>query len=690
MAEASVFLADLRHNFSGILANDCMPLGVAYMKAVLDRDMPEVRSRIFAYPDRLLAALESEPPDVLMLSNYMWNEWLSLQFATIAKRIRPDMLVVMGGPNIHLEPHRQLAYLRAHPEIDVYVLGEGDFLAREVVRGFLEAGKSVRKVGESGLPSSLYRRDGEVARGDMWERATGIEEIPSPWLTGVLDECFDGKLAPLLETNRGCPFQCTFCVQGVRWYTKVHNFSKERIRQEIEYIGRRIHTVCPSMGFLRIADSNYGMFERDIEISSWIGEAQKKWDWPTYIDATTGKNRPERVIQSLEKANGAMVIYQAVQSLDDNTLRNIKRSNISKDAYAKVMIHVRGRGLRSLSDLILGLPGETLASHLASIGELVDAGTDEMHLFQAMLLKGSELETDESRAKYHFDGRFRVLPKNYGIYAGEKVFDCDEIIVGTDTLTFDEYLEARRYALALTIFWNNYTFEDAARLAKEFGIKPSAWVAHMRAAMERDQGGVLRLVEEFVEETKNELFPTREDCIAFYSKPENFERLVASEIGDNLMYKYRTIANFFAWPDVCRVAMEGTRELLVLQGADRVIVDFERLWNDFYTYILNKHTHGSTRERLLAPTRATFRYDIAGWIAAGMPHDPTRFKLPTPQEFEFALEPADARELDQLIAVWTLSLRGLTKGVTRIRRSALIRGCHPVERHRSESAVAPG
>ena len=39
-------------------------------------------------------------------------------------------------------------------------------------------------------------------------------------VTGVLDEFFDGKLAPLLETNRGCPFQCTFCVQGVRWYTK--------------------------------------------------------------------------------------------------------------------------------------------------------------------------------------------------------------------------------------------------------------------------------------------------------------------------------------------------------------------------------------------------------------------------------------------------------------------------------------
>jgi hypothetical protein len=529
-----------------------------------------------------------------------------------------------------------------------------------------------------------------VVRSEMWERAAAIEEIPSPWLSGVLDEFFDGKLAPLFETNRGCPFQCTFCVQGVHWYTKVHNFSKDRIRQEIEYIGRRIKTVCPSMGFLRIADSNYGMFERDIEISSWIGDAQKKWGWPTYIDATTGKNRPERVIQSLEKANGAMVIYQAVQSLDDRTLTNIKRQNISKEAYAQVMIHVRGRGLRSLSDLILGLPGETLESHLASIGELVDAGTDEMHLFQAMLLKGSELETAESRAKYHFDGRFRVLPKNYGVYAGEKVFDCDEIVVATDTLSFDDYLEARRFALTLTIFWNNYTFEDAARLARQFGIAPSAWIAHMRTAMERDDGPIRALLDDFVKETQNELFPTREACVQFYSKPENFERLVESEIGDNLMYKYRTIANFFLWPDVCRVAMEGTRELLLSRGADRAIADFARLWDDVYAYVLNKHAHGATREQLLASTTATLRYDVAGWMAAGMPHDSTPFRLPARQEFEFALDAADARELDRLIAVWTLSLRGLTKGVTRVRRSALIRTCRPRGSRSSgiESAVA--
>jgi len=345
---ASVYFADLRHNFSGLLANDCMPLGVAYMKAVVDRDMPDVRTRIFAYPDKLWAAMQDAPPDVLMLSNYMWNEYLSFHFAALMKRLRPETLVVMGGPNIPLEDDRQLAYMRAHPEVDLYALGEGDILAREIIRHFLDAGASLARFREREVPSSIYRRgDGEMARTGMWERERSLEEIPSPWLSGALDEFFDGKLAPLLETNRGCPFQCTFCVQGVRWYTKVHNFGKDRLREEIDYIGRRIKAESPSMGFLRIADSNYGMFERDVEISSYIGEAQKKYGWPTFIDATTGKNRPERVIESLEQVNGAIVLYQSVQSLDDDTLRNIKRQNISREAYEQVMIHIRGRGLRA-------------------------------------------------------------------------------------------------------------------------------------------------------------------------------------------------------------------------------------------------------------------------------------------------------------------------------------------------------
>src|SRR3954463_14872161 len=95
-----VYLGDLRYNHAGILANDCMPLGVAYLKAVMDRDNPDVVSRLFVYPDKLLAAIKDAPPDVLMLSNYVWNEALSHEFFRIARALNPNVITVMGGPNI--------------------------------------------------------------------------------------------------------------------------------------------------------------------------------------------------------------------------------------------------------------------------------------------------------------------------------------------------------------------------------------------------------------------------------------------------------------------------------------------------------------------------------------------------------------------------------------------------------------
>lgn len=674
--DVSVYLADLRHDYSGVLANDCMPLGVAYMKAVLDRDLPEARSRLFAYPGRLWDALREAPPDVLMLSNYMWNEDLSFQFAKLAKRVNPDMLVVMGGPNISLEDERKVEYLRARPWVDVYVLGEGDFLAREVVREYLAAGKSLARLHERTIPSSIHRRpDGEYVVNKLWDRQREVDEIPSPWLSGALDEFFDGRLAPMIETNRGCPFTCTFCVQGIRWYAKVHYFGKERLRQEIEYIAARVHADCPNMGTLRIADSNYGMFERDAEISEYIGRAQAQYGWPTFIDATTGKNRPERIIESLERMNGALVLYQAVQSLDDDALKNIKRSNIRKEAYEQIMIHVRGRGLRSLSDLILGLPGETLASHIQGIHSLLDAGTHEMHNFQSMMLKGSEMETLKVREEFGFTTRHRVLPKNFGVYAGDKVFDTDEIVVATDSLPFEHYLEARIYHLACSIFWNNSWFEDAVAFAHVFGVKPSRWIDAMVSSIKGDEGAVRKLLDDFVRETTQELFPTREACLAFYQKDENFERLRQGEIGDNLMYKYRALASFFVWPEIARGALEATYRLVVDEGAREQMPGFEEFWPDFARYVEARHAHGGTPESLLTGTRTTLRHDVAGWLAAGLPKDLTPFRLAVPLEVEFSLSDEGRRELEAALQTWGTSLKGLTKGVTRIRTAAQLREC---------------
>jgi len=680
-ATTTIYLADLRHNYSGVLSVDAQPLSVGFIKAVMDRELSDadIDVRLFAYPDVLLDAMHESPPDILMVSNYMWNESLGHFFLRCQKAMNPDGLAVMGGPNIYKEPDRQIDYVRSHPEIDVYICGEADFVATDLVRLYLENDRSIEALLECEIPSSVYKRRGEMVRTDTWPRRKAIDDIPSPYLSGIMDEFFDGKLAPMIETNRGCPFRCAFCVQGTEFYNKVNHFDLERLNEEIKYIAKQIHERCPSMGTLRIADPNFGMYPRDVQIAEFLGEVQRDYAWPTFIDATTGKNKPERIIECLEKVNGALVLYQAVQSLDDGVLRNINRSNIKLSSYETIMVHMRGRGLRSVSDLILGLPGESLESHVTSLYQLIDAGTDGAHCFQAMVLKGSDLETVEMREKYKYDTRFRVLPKNYGIYDGEKVFDIEEIIVGTDTLPFEDYVKCRKLHLAFSVFWNDSWFADVLEFMNSCNIPPSQWLSGMLEAMEADQGAVGTLLEDFVDETVNELFPSYEECAEFYGLDENFERLCRAEIGDNLMYKYRAKASFFVWDEVCACAMDKTREMVIESGAADQMEDFEGLWRDFHQYINARHASGRSVQEIITPADVNLTYDIDRWVSDGCPTDLDAYVFSSPEEWQFRLSEDGRSEIAAAFEVWSAELSGLTKLVTRVRISSQVRTAQPKE-----------
>jgi radical SAM superfamily enzyme YgiQ (UPF0313 family) len=676
-----VFLGDLRYNYGGILANDCMPLGVAYIKAVMDQENPgkEVESRIFVYPEPLLAALKENPPDVIMLSNYVWNETLTREFLVIAKQINPKTLTVMGGPNISLEPERQAEYLKRHPEIDVYVLGEGDFQGSAILQAYMNAGLSIRRFGQQSPESAVYRNpEGQVVVNPTRPRHREVEDIPSPWLTGIQDEFFDGRLAPMIETNRGCPFTCTFCVQGTKFYTKIHNFPVDRIKEEIHYVAQRIKQFSPNMGTLRIADSNYGMFERDIDISGYLGNMQRQYGWPTFIDATTGKNRPDRIIKSVEQVSGALVLYQAVQSLDEDVLRKVKRQTIKLEAYKALEVHIRGRGLRSNSDLILGLPGETVDSHLRALKTLLDNNIHQMHNFQAMMLKGSEMETLETRQMFGFETRFRVLPRNFGIVDGRKIFDVEEIIVATDSLPFEDYVTCRKWHLVSSVFWNDGWFDPVVRMVRACGIANSEWWSRMLPAMENGEPVIRAFLDSFVGETLGELFLTPEACIDFYSDDQNFAKLERGEIGDNLMYRYRAIASFHLWDVVCATAMAASRQLLEKHGVDHKIQNFDQFWNEFATYVRLTHASGRTTDEILSSDEAVLNYDFARWQTDGEAQNPENYRLAAPTRFVFELSEEGRREMEHSLSVWTTHVRGLSKLVTRIRVDSQVRSCRPI------------
>lgn len=692
---ARVLLADPRHTYAHTLASDSGPLGVGYMKAVMDRDLPGVDSRIFAYPDQVVRALRESPPDVLMTTNYCWNEHLSLHLARLVKRVNPNALVVLGGPNLPDEPERQIEYVRSHPEIDVYVVGEGDHLATEMVRRYLEADRSVADMTAGVLPSAVWRRpDGEVARNDVQERRRDLDDIPSPWLTGVMDPFFDGRLCPLWETNRGCPFTCTFCVQGTSYYTKVTYFDLERLREEIHYIARRIHERSPSIPTLQVADPNYGMYERDIEISSYIGETQKLYGWPTYINATTGKNRADRIIKSMEKVSGALILYQAVQSMDEDVLKNIKRSNIKLEGYSQILVELKARGLRSSSDLIVGLPGETLASHVRSLKKLIDAGINRLQNFQCLLLKGTELDRVDSREGFGFKTRHRAVQKSFGVYGGDPVIESEEIVVETDTMSYRDYLTARLYHLSTGIFLNHARLESLFSFAGHLGVtRGELFQAFTDGLLAVESGPVADLRQAFLDETEGELFPSREAVVEFYTRPENFERLARGEVGDNVMNKYCAVAWWRIWEDVDRVALDAAKRLLLDRGAAERIDGFEAFWADLERYQPCRYACGRTLDDLLAPVQTTLGHDLPRWVADGAPVEVSDYRLVRPTRTSFALTGKNRHDVEAAVRTWGLEVVGLSVMIRRTSPLMLERDVTLADatggRRRGTDALAP-
>ena len=227
-----------------------------------------------------------------------------------------------------------------------------------------------------------------------------------------------------------------------------------------------------------------------------------------------------------------------------------------------------------------------------------------------------------------------------------------------------------------SVFWNDSWFEDAVAFAQMFGVKRSEWFEAMLPAMKGARGPVREFLDSFVRETIGELFPTREACFEFYNTDENFQRLLSGEIGDNLMYKYRAIASFRIWPHICATAMEATRHLLTECGATSRIPDFDTFWDDFCSYMRAKHADGTSEEDILNPVRVKMTYDVAQWVADGMPMETDTYKLAEPEVFEFALSDEGAHQLGAALKVWTPTLKGLTKMVTRVRMAWQVRQAH--------------
>jgi hypothetical protein len=662
-----VWLADLTYTQQSVAA-EIMPQAIggiaAYAASQLDLRYP---IRLFKYPEALAAALESEPlPDVLGFSHYIWNARLSLAFARRVKECHPGVVTVFGGPHYPVRPEEQARFLRdLGPAVTFYVDREGERPFTDLLAALAEGGGSPDPVHGTVAGVHSIAPDGTAHMPPPGPRLASLAEVPSPYVTGLMDEFFDGRLIPTIQTNRGCPFSCSFCVEGTRYYSKVAKKVTDRVRDEIMYIGRKMVPLLAdetARNELLITDSNFGMFAEDLETCDAIMESQDTYGWPRYIDLTTGKNKRDRVLEALGRTRGSMTLSGSVQSLDATVLSAVRRSNIDIQQLMEVALAAAEQGTGTYSEVILGLPEDSKVAHFATLDQLLRAGFDRLNMFQLALLPGSDMWSGDHRERYGMTTRFRVVPRCFGRYrvlgATVSAAEIDEVCVELPSLPFEDYLDCRRMNLFIAACYNDGTLGGIVQLLRAYGVSVFEW---LRTMQELPMGPeVARVVRDFRTESASQLWDSPDELLAHAEA--NVDRYLAGEFGSNLLYTYRVRMLTVALDDVVDLAVRAAGMLLAeAAGAeDGLLGDFVRELGEFHRLRLSGVLSVSAAE----PRDHVARFDVDRFLRE--PGPVAGFRLPRAMRREFSLTPQQIATINGYLAQYGSTPWGVGRMLTKL------------------------
>lgn len=665
-APFNVWLCDLTYTQQTV-ASDIMPAAVGSIATYAEQELGDaIDVRIFKFPTSLAEALASDvPPRVIGFSNYAWNRDLCTQFAAVIKRKLPDIITVFGGPNYPTIAVEQEAFLRSHPMIDLYVVKEGEAAFTGLIKSLIEVDCDLDQLPDD-LPSvHRIKSDNGFHAAQTEDRLLDLSLIPSPYLTGKMDEFFDGVMLPIIQTNRGCPFKCTFCVEGQPYYSRVAKAKQERTKAELLYISERMSKLrADSKGRsdLHIADSNFGMYKEDLLTCEAIAEMQKTYDYPEYINVATGKNHKKRVLEAARMINGALRLSGSVQSLDLDVLENIQRSNINEQEIMELALEATEIGANVYSEIILGLPGDSLKAHFDTIRTVIDGAFNTVCLYQLMLLPGTDLAARESVEKWHMKTRYRALPRCYGYFdcLGEEInaAEIEEICVQNNSLSFDDYLHCRRFHLMINVFYNDGVFKDVLKLISLCGLSKYDWIEYLYNydKNERFNG----LVQEFLDETQSELWEDRDAFVSFVRDRDNIKRYIDGEFGANLIFKYRSIALSSYTDDLAEIAKVVTRQFLEDNGKVAVV----ELSNELieYSYLRMRGIFSDRDETFTT----TFNYAVDEFSDDTPPNPIETYRFDAPVVFDFAHSEEQQNTIADFLSVYGTSVAGMSRILAKV------------------------
>lgn len=338
-----------------------------------ERTLPKIR--------HLANEVIAEKPEMLAFSCYMWNVKTYVQLARDVREALPDTLIVWGGP----EMSREWAVDGKFNELeaDICISGEGERTFLELLRYKTHGQPQLAEI-----PGLAYRenRGGPFIVNNSRPPFKSLSEIPSPYLNGIVDDdvLARHRIEANLETQRGCSLRCSYCIYH-KDMDKISYSSAERVLKEVQYVCAR------GVNHLRFVDAN---FASDLPYAKSVmrGLIEHKVEAKIMFELIPGFLDEE--LAALFGEYNAMHSWNeltlgiGVQTINLEVLRRMKRKiRIAKFEHTFDLLEKHG--IFAKIDLIIGLPGEDMASIESTLEYFLDRlRNSEDHLLCCHVMRG--------------------------------------------------------------------------------------------------------------------------------------------------------------------------------------------------------------------------------------------------------------------------------------------------------------
>lgn len=396
-------------------------LALRYLKAYAEPeyDVEMVEYTIHDPPMNIVTDLFEKNPDVIGFSCYIWNIEETIVVASMLKKIKPELKIVFGGPEVTYDTEYWMERL---PFVDFIVRNEGEETFKQLLDEIVSNENYHLVLGLA------HRKDGEIVINPPRPKLD-LTTLPSPYRFEEDKEALSKRIT-YFETSRGCPFSCQFCLSSIEY--GVRYFDIEKVKNDLLYL------IENGAKMIKFVDRTFNI-QREYakEIFQFLIDNHQGCQFQFEITADI---MPPELLQFLND-NAPPGIFRfeiGVQSTNDETNKLVKRhQNMEKLERTVRMVKEGGKVVQHL-DLIAGLPEEDYNRFKKTFNDVFDMRPEELQLGFLKMLRGTGL---------------RINAKQFGyVYMDHAPYE----MLSNNVMSFADIARIKRVEVILDKYWNDH------------------------------------------------------------------------------------------------------------------------------------------------------------------------------------------------------------------------------------------